>query len=276
MDDTLAYEQDIKACFADIVGPRGLGKAAFEAELVSAQGALDSLREMHDGASLPLLRLPETRDDLPMIEARAAYHRERADDVVVLGTGGSSLGGQALYALADAGFGPSGGAPRLHFLDNVDPHSFDHLFRSLDFSRTDFLVVSKSGGTAETLCQFLICLQALIDAVGETAAADHVTVITEHRDSPLRQIAERFDFTVLEHDPALGGRFSVLSLVGLLPATIAGLDPAAVREGAHEVLYRTLSARDPQHSDPALGAAVNIGLWREQGIGTSVMMPYAD
>jgi glucose-6-phosphate isomerase len=276
MADDFPYDQDIAACFADRVGVAGLSHAAFERELVRTGEALDRLRTQKRDGSLPLLALPASRDDLPAIEARAAYHRERAERVVLLGTGGSSLGGQALYALADSGFGPSGGSPQLHFLDNVDPHTFDHLFRAADLARTDFIVISKSGGTAETLCQFLICLAEVVDTVGAERAADHFTVITEPGDSTLRRIARQWGMTILDHDPGIGGRFSVLSLVGLLPAAIAGLDPAAVREGAHAVLHQSLAAKKPGASDPAVGAAVNVGLWRERGIGTSVLMPYVD
>lgn len=276
MPEGYPYQQIIGSCLADGIGEHGLGRAAYEAALAETAGALQGLRARHADGGLPLLRLPETRDDLPIVEARAEYHRERAEDVVILGTGGSSLGGQALYALTDAGFGPSGHAPRLHFLDNVDPHTFDHLFRAVDLSRTDFIVISKSGSTAETMTQFLICLAAVAETVGRDVAADHFTVITEPKDNVLRRIAEEWGMTVLAHDPNIGGRYSALSLVGLLPAAIAGLDVAQIRAGAHQVLHQTLTARRPDASDPAVGAAVGIGLWREKGIGTSVLMPYSD
>ena len=265
----LPYRQDLSRSAAIT------GSAAFEGALAAAGGGLAALRRAHDDGSLPLLRVAETQGDLAMIEARAEHHREHADDVVVLGTGGSSLGGQALYALADSGFGPSGDSPRLHFLDNIDPHTFDHLFRSLDLARTDFLVISKSGGTAETLLQCLICLEALADAVGRENAGPHVTVIVEPGASPLRRLAESWGFFVIDHDPGIGGRYAALTPVGLLPAVIAGLDPAALREGAHLVLHRSLNAARPAASDPALGAALNAACG--QGAGQSaVLAAYAD
>lgn len=276
MSDDFPYEQIIDGCFAETIGENGITRTAFDAALAETAPAIEKLRKRHDDGSLPLLRLPETHDDLPAIEARAAWHRERADDVIVLGTGGSSLGGQALYSLADAGFGPSGHAARLHFLDNVDPHTFDHMFRALDLARTDFIVISKSGGTAETLTQFLICLEAVADEVGREEAADHFTVITEPGENPLRGIAAEWKLLTLDHDPGIGGRYSALSLVGLLPAAIAGLDLDDVRDGANEVLYATLHAAKPGASDPAVGAALNVGLWRERGVSATVLMPYSD
>ncbi len=265
----LPYRQDLSRCGAIA------GSAAFERALAAAGKGLAALRRAYEDGSLALLRLPEARGDLAMIEARAEHHREHADDVVILGTGGSSLGGQALYALADSGFGPSGDSPRLHFLDNIDPHSFDHLFRSLDLARTDFLVISKSGGTAETLLQCLVCLEALADAVGRENARPHVTVIAEPGASPLRRLAESWGFFVIDHDPGIGGRYAALTPVGLLPAVIAGLDPAALRDGAHQTLHRSLSAAQPAASDPALGAALNAA--SGEGAGRSaVLAVYAD
>ncbi len=262
MPGDLPYRQDLSR--AQAAGP------AFERALSSAGEGLDRLRRARDGGGLPLLGLPEARGDLALIEARAEQHREQADHVVVLGTGGSSLGGQALYALADSGFGPSGDSPRLHFLDNIDPHSFDHLFRSLDLSRTDFLTISKSGSTAETLMQTLVCLEALADAVGRAEAGGHVTAITEPGDNPLRRLAHDWGFTLIDHDPGIGGRYAALTPVGLLPAVIAGLDPAALREGAHLALHRCLAAA-PEASPPALGAALAAA-----GARTAVLAAYAD
>ncbi|MCY3982163.1 MAG: glucose-6-phosphate isomerase [Alphaproteobacteria bacterium] len=252
MPGVLPYRQDLSR--AAVITE----SAGFERALAAAGDGLAALRRARDDGRLPLLTLPEARGDLAMIEARAAHHREHADDVVILGTGGSSLGGQALYALADSGFGPSGNAPRLRFLDNIDSHTFDHMFRSLDLARTDFLVISKSGGTAETLLQCLICLEALVDAVGRENAASHVTVIVEPGSNPLRHLAEAWGITVIDHDPGIGGRDAALTSVGLLPAVIAGLNPAALREGAQQVLHLSLNtAIGLDTSEPALGAALN-------------------
>ena len=261
----LPYRQDLSRCSGIA------GGGAFERALADTAEGLAALRRAYGDGSLPLLRVAEAQGDLAMIEARAEHHREHADDVVVLGTGGSSLGGQALYALADSGFGPSGDSPRLHFLDNIDPHTFDHLFRSIDLARTDFLVISKSGGTAETLLQFLVCLEALVDTVGREGARPHVTAIAEPGANPLRALAESWGFSVIDHDPGIGGRYAALTPVGLLPAVIAGLDPAALREGAHQVLHASLNAATPGASGPALGAALNVAAGR-----STVLAAYAD
>jgi glucose-6-phosphate isomerase len=196
--------------------------------------------------------------------------------VIVLGTGGSSLGGQTLVALKDQGFGPQNGRPKLWFMDNVDPSTFTELAARLPLARTGLIVISKSGTTAETLTQFLTLLPEFEARVGKDRLAEHVIAITEPSDNALGRLAARIGCPILDHDPKVGGRFSVLSLVGLLPAMIAGLDVGAVREGAASVLDPVLQASDAHDLPPAVGAALSVGLARERGIGTTVLMPYCD
>jgi glucose-6-phosphate isomerase len=267
------YVQSIDGCLRANIGDSGLDEATLDAWISRARPGVDRIRQAHRDGSLPVLQLAERRDDIPMIEDRAAYHRERAETVVVLGTGGSSLGGQAFYALADAGFGPSGDSPRVVFMDNIDPHTFDHLFRSLDLRKTDFLLISKSGSTAETMAQALICMEELAEVEDEARIGEHFTVITEPKDSALSRLAQKWGMVQLPHDLGIGGRFSALSLVGMLPAAIAGLDPAAAREGAEPVIASLLT---DYRSPAAIGAALQCGLAEASGIGASVLMPYCD
>ncbi|MHA1113198.1 MAG: glucose-6-phosphate isomerase [Alphaproteobacteria bacterium] len=270
------YAQDIDGCLVGAIGAHGLEPATLAALIGECDAGLDRLRARHADGGMPLLRLPAERDDIDAVAELAALYREGFDHVVVLGTGGSSLGGQTLVALAESHFGPRTGAPRLHFMDNVDPHSFAALFDALAPSRTAFIVISKSGGTAETLTQFFVCLEHWRARVGEAALPAHFLVITEPGDNPLRRAAARWDLPVLDHDPGVGGRFAALSLVGLLPAMIAGLDAGAVRAGAAAVLDPILAGAVAGNCPPAAGAALAVGLGRARGIGTTVLMPYVD
>ena len=122
------------------------------------------LRARHADGSLPLLRLPEQTNDLAGIRDAAAKLSTGASDIVILGTGGSSLGGQTLAQLAFyavPGVGALRAAPRLHFIDNLDPVSFEAMLAKLPLATTRFVAISKSGGTAETLMQTIACLSAL-------------------------------------------------------------------------------------------------------------------
>ncbi len=266
----MIYSHQIESCFDDAVGAHGLSRDAFLALVAETAPAVQRLRDWYAESSLPLLRLPESRDDLRDLEKVAADCRRRFDDVVILGTGGSSLGGLSLYALA------GDTSPRLHFLENVDPHSFAALTARLAAGRTGIIVISKSGGTAETLTQLLCCMAWLKQTAGDSALADQIVAMAEPGGSPLRKLAARYGFRVLDHDPKVGGRFAVLSLVGMLPALIAGLDAAAVRDGAAAVLSEVLAGDDPASCPPVAGAALAVGLARERGAVMSVMFPYVD
>ncbi|HZB93656.1 MAG TPA: glucose-6-phosphate isomerase [Stellaceae bacterium] len=272
----MLYEHDIAGCLAETIGDHGLDEDDLDAALARAAPALAELKRLAASGGLPLLQLPEKRDDLARLGAVADEFRRRFAHVLVLGIGGSSLGGQTVAALADQGFGPRPGAPCLHFMENIDPAGFAALFAALDPAATGVIAISKSGGTAETLAQLLAVLDWLRQSLGPAAPGDRCLALTEPRDNPLRRLAAAHGIRCLDHHPGIGGRYSVLSNVGVLPALIAGLDAAALRQGAATVLEATLAARQPRESAPALGAALAVALAERRGIGVTVLMPYVD
>jgi glucose-6-phosphate isomerase len=269
------YTQNIDDTLESSIGRHGLARASLDRAMAELAPALDKIRHWHDSNELPLFRLPARRDDLEMLKAHAERFA-RFEHVVVMGMGGSSLSGKTLVALKDHGFGPVRGRPRLWFMDNVDPATYAELLVRLPLERTGFIPISKSGGTPETLAQLFAVLDALEAKVGRAAVGQHLIAITERTDNPLRRIAGKLGATILDHDPKVGGRFSSLSLVGMLPAMIAGADPVAVREGAASVLDPVLRANTVEGIAPALGAAVSVGLAREKHINIAVLMPYVD
>jgi glucose-6-phosphate isomerase len=247
--------------------------------LERAHGALEKLRAQHADGSLPLLRLPERTDDLAAIDKTAALLKG-ANDVVMLGTGGSSLGGQTLAQLA--GYGISGVAafrqpPHLHFMDNLDGASFAALLNNLPLKTARFAAISKSGGTGETLMQTIAVLSALKKAGFK--ASDHMVGLTEPAKSGkkngLRDLLAAHHVHMMEHDTGVGGRFSALTNVGLLPAAVLGLDIAAIRQGAAAALAPILEKKPAAEVPSALGAALNVAM-AEQGKSIAVMMAYAD
>lgn len=270
------FTHDISGTFTDRVGRAGIDHASFHALMPRAGKTLAGLRDRKASGELPLLALPGRRDDVMAWRPIVDRYRASFDDVIVLGIGGSSLGGATLCRLADAGFGPSAGAPRVRFLDNVDPWTFDALLARLDLGRTGFLAISKSGGTAETVAQTLAVLDRLEQRNGRDDLATRVTCIAENTDNPLRAIAGHYGLFSLDHDPLIGGRYSGLSVTGLLPAEIAGVDVEAVRRGAAMVLDAALAAPTPAESAPAAGAVINIGLASAGGVSQTVIMPYVD
>lgn len=270
----MLYDHLTETCFSDKIGGAGLDRDEFASVLAETPKGLEKVRAWKADGSLPILRLPgETVDIERTITPVAMRFRGTFKDVIILGTGGSSLGGQTLYGLTSPHIGDTG-VPRLHFMDNVDPHTFTVLLDRLDLHHTGLIAISKSGGTAETLTQFGICLEAYRRAGVEPSKA--ITVVTEPKDNPLRRLAERYGMETLDHDPKVGGRFSVFSVVGLLPAAIAGVNVTAVRHGANQVLDQALRASDPAEVPAAVGAALNAAAKAQWGMSQTVLMPYID
>src|SRR5476651_1726259 len=161
---TMSLTQSISSALEKNIGPYGIADKALHDALGRAEGALEALRARHADGGLPLLRLPETHDDLAAIRETGRRLAENATDVVILGTGGSSLGGQTLAQLAGhavPGVGALRAAPRLHFMDNLDADTFATLLARLPHATTRYVAISKSGGTAETLMQTSAALSAV-------------------------------------------------------------------------------------------------------------------
>ena len=258
-DRAVPVHQDAGACLAGAGPAGGIERAAFAALLQNTGAALAQLGRWRESGAHPFLAFVEREDDLDALTGLAEGWRRRYRRLVVLGTGGASLGGRALAAV-----GPE--SERVLFLDNAESGRLDRALDAPDLAETRFLIISKSGATAETLVQALLVL--------EVAAPASVAVITQPGESPLRRLAERFDLQVIDHHPALGGRYSALSAVGLLPALFAGSDGAAAREGAHAVLSAALEAHEPESSAPAVGAALAVAAMRAWPHAATVLMPY--
>lgn len=222
----------------------------------------------------PYLQLPSERGDLTEIRKTASRISSRFRDVVVLGTGGSSLGAQMLVSLSGEQLYVPNGKARIHFPDNLGPHTMQQLISELDLANTHFLVISKSGGTAETIAQMLACFSNLLTLVGEDEVKHYFTVIVQPGESFLHDFAVKWRLPIHYHDPDLGGRFSVFSIVGLLPAMIVGLDVVALRDGAEQVLKSVMEADHVCNMSAAMGAIAAYELQKKQAININVMMPY--
>ena len=271
----MAYVQLSSTCFSEAIGTHGLDRTRYEIILAKTKSAIDFLRSGQADDSLPFLFYSEANDDFEHLWDVVSSYQENFDDVVILGTGGSSLGGRTLVSIADSQINGHRKKPKLHFFDNIDPHSLDNLLNFLIAPRTGFLVISKSGETAETMVQFLICFQAAKEKFGDKAH-EHFTVIVQPGKSVMRQRAEALDIPIFDHHPKIGGRYSAFSLVGLLPAMIAGLNPETIRKGAAEVLMPILDCASPEFIEPAIGAAISFALATENQVKTTVLMSYSD
>ncbi|MCB5175447.1 MULTISPECIES: glucose-6-phosphate isomerase [Microvirga] len=278
----MALQQTIDLTLASNIGGGGLPRQAVEAALSVVGKAMKRLAEDDETGRLPLLHMPRTTDDLDAVREAAAWLRRDATDVVFLGTGGSSLGGQTLAQLRDyavPGAGRFTESPRIHFLDNLDPITFDHILHKLPLSSTRFVSISKSGGTGETLMQTIAVLSCLEKAGLKAHPKEVVLGLSEPRrnggKNALRDLLEPEGVRFLDHHTGIGGRYSVLTNVGLLPAAVMGLDIDAIRAGAAEAYEPFRNGTEAKYTPAALGAAVNVATALE-GKGIAVTMAYAD
>jgi glucose-6-phosphate isomerase len=265
----MIYQHNTDHCF-DPAASHGITAARLNPLLAQLAPTLAALNDNRFPGAAPLVALSSRSDDLDEIEALAAKIRGRFRTIVVAGTGGSGLSGRTLIQLA-----PMACGAQFYFMENIDPCSMDDLLDTMDIESTCFLIISKSGSTAETLCQFYILLEYVVSKIGRDKASAHFVVITVPGSSPLRDSANEYGMTVLDHPSDIGGRYSVLTCVGLLPAAIAGLDIRALRRGAHQVVSQMQGATHPQDCFPAIGAALQYA-FIQQGYPLTVMLPYSE
>lgn len=229
-----------------MISPGGIDLAMWSGagkQFVEAKRAFDALRA---GGTVGFVDLPSDKVLLDQVERFATGARGKYDDVVILGIGGSALGPIALRtALRPSGWNmlddkARHGYPRLHVLDNVDPETIDALLGRLRFERTLFIVTSKSGGTAETMAQFLIVHDRITRE--KLDVARQMVFVTDPKQGALRPLADRLKVPALDIPANIGGRFSVLSPVGTLPAALIGIDVKSLLSGARQMAKRCESA----------------------------------
>jgi glucose-6-phosphate isomerase len=261
-----------------------IGGGITAAERSGAQQAFGAAHretmQRRESGELGFFDLPDDERAVDGAEALARIARERGiTDVVVLGIGGSALGPIALRtALCAPGWNSltdqaRRGHPRLHVLDNVDPSTITALLAAVDLARTQFIVTSKSGGTAETLAQYLV-VRGRLESGGFTPR-DHLIFVTDPARGALRRIATDEGISTAAIPPNVGGRFSVLTPVGVLPAAMAGIDVRSLLRGAADMRERCADAR--WTANPAGAFAVLQWLADSRhGRTGHVFMPYSD
>lgn len=253
------------------IAERGLSDAYAEnlakATSFAAQLAADGL--------LPFARQASNAPELADIETAATHIRAGFKHLIVLGTGGSSLGAQA--AIAIARYLPdhiAGTATQIHTPDSLCPFEMDRLFAELEPAQTHVIAISKSGTTAETLAQLLACRAWLEAGTSGADLSGHFTFVTEPGERPLRTYGEKLGSPILDHPTDVGGRFSVLTTVGMLPVAVSGLSATKFRQGAETVAAAFSS--DPSVSAAVVGAALTHTLHEHMDVSQVLLMPYAE
>jgi len=251
----------------------GLNLAEIERLIPAAQSALTELRQKAEQDTVGFYNLPKQQEITEEIKTYAEAVRNRFENYVHIGIGGSALGPIALQtSLADSYYNLSE-SPKIFFPDNVDPDWLHDLAGHINPAKTLFHVVSKSGGTAETAATMLYFMDHLKAALGDDFYRN-LLFTTDPVEGLLNQIARKYPIKCFRIPPGVGGRFSVLSPVGLISAAIADIDIEALLHGAAE-MAETCDRNDLMQNPAFIYAAVHY-LYMQRGKNISVMMPYSN
>jgi len=273
---------DFSHIMSDFIGEnRGISKRDIDRLIPRALKIADDIKERRETNGLGFYQLPYHLEMANSISQMASSLRNRCDDFVVLGIGGSALGGIALFRSLCHPLhnlltkSHRGETPRAFFLDNIDPNTMKSVLDLVNPEKTIFNVISKSGTTAETLSQFLIIQQLLSDRLGKESVRDHIVVTTGSRQSDLKTIAEKEGYLLLLIPENVGGRFSVLSPVGLFPAAILSIDILELLAGARHMDERCKPSHVWENPAYLIGALHHLADL-SKGLSIAVMMPYSD
>ena len=271
---------DHNYAMSDFLGDHGLTEADLQALTPRLQACHQDLAVQRQVGNLGFMELPYQDKIVQDMKKLAKPLLEWCWDVVVLGIGGSALGARALHqALRPVQYNKFPMARRHHrpglwVADNIDPDYLYGLLDGLDMRRTGFNLISKSGNTAETLAQFLWLYPMLQARVGAVKARERLIITTDPEKGPLRQLATQERLASLPVPANVGGRFSVLSAVGLFPAALTGIDVEELLAGARFMDIR-LKEPDPSRNPAYRLAALFYLFATAKQRPILVFMPYA-
>ncbi|MEY4722753.1 MAG: hypothetical protein RLZZ324_266 [Candidatus Parcubacteria bacterium] len=253
--------------YDDRVGAEGMPSA----EIGRLEKSLDAARQAILSEPPGFFSIPDRGEELRATEKLAREVAGKFKTLIVIGIGGSDLGARAII-------GALGGRAKgmeVRFIGaNTDPEEIAALLKSVDLRKCALNVISKSGGTLETMATFLLLREALIKKVGVRKHAAHVIATTDESGGALREIARREGYRTLPVPQGIGGRYSALTTVGLFPAACAGIPVRALVEGARQVLA-DFKADAAKESGPLLFAGLHVDASVRRGKTVTVLMPYS-
>lgn len=236
-------------------------------------------RKDKPGQWLQWMNLGYNEETLWYVKEFASQIKDKFENILVLGIGGSALGG---IAVTEALLKPfwnlltpeqRNNYPRIFFLDNIDPDTINGLLQVLDLKKTLVNVITKSGSTAETMSQFMIVKNILEQQLGADYR-NNIVATTDKKTGILRQISEQEGYKTFVVPDDVGGRFSVFSAVGLLPFAMLGLDIDAMVNGIKD-MDLALKNTNIHENIAAQNALIHYLMDTQKGKNLSVMMPYS-
>ena len=256
-------------------------KSEFESYKEKISDIIKNLNQRKDkpGQWLQWMNLGYNEETVWYVKEFASLVEGRFENIIVLGIGGSALGGMAV---TEALLKPywnmltedqRNGLPRIFFLDNIDPDSIKGLLDVIDLKKTLVNVITKSGDTAETMSQYMIIKDLMERELGDDYRKN-IVATTDKKMGILRQLADQEGYKIFYVPDDIGGRFSVFSAVGLVPFALVGLDIDLIMNGIKD-MDLSLKNTDIYQNIAAQGALIQYLMDTKMGKKLSVMMPYS-
>jgi glucose-6-phosphate isomerase len=252
------------------IGSKGLSEKVLESLRVRVREIHQEISDRKLGG-LDFLDLPDK--DTSAIKDIGRQIREDSDNFLVLGIGGSALGPKAILD-ALSPFHNLRKGPKIFIYENVDPRTLESLLSMIDLKRTTVNVISKSGSTAETAASFMILWDAMRKVLADKAAGRFVAT-TDPESGTLRKIAADTGMRTLPIERGIGGRYSVLSPVGLLLAEVIGAESAELLAGAADMRLRCAPAGIWENPAYIFGTLLHL-MNSDEKRNINVLVPYAD
>jgi len=231
------------------------------------------------GQWLQWMNLGYNEETVWLVKEYASLVKDRFENILILGIGGSALGG---IAVTEALLKPywnllpkekRNNFPRIFFLDNIDPDQIAGILDLLDLKKTLVNVITKSGSTAETMSQYMIVKDIMARELGDDYRKN-IVATTDKKMGILRQLADQEGYKTFVVPDDVGGRFSVFSVVGLLPSALVGIDIDEIINGIKD-MDLALKNTDISENIAAQNALIHYLMDTKNGKNLSVMMPYS-
>lgn len=269
---------DYNNMMEEFVGKTGISKADIDA--LNLDKAKKAMVEKRANGKMDWRDLPYNQDEVcDEIISYVEEVKDKFDAFVVLGIGGSALGPISVQQAINHPYyneisrEKRGGYPKFYVADNVDPEKLVYLFEAIDITKTMFNVISKSGSTSETMSQFMIIKQMLEEKLGEKAK-ENIVCTTDKENGNLIKIAKEEGYKTFIIPSGVGGRFSELTPVGLLPAAFCGINIKEMLKGA--AIMDEMCKNDDIYKNPGFMYGILNYLSMKNNQNITVMMPYAD
>ena len=252
------------------VGSHGVSQDELKELSIKLKDIHSSLVKDYKDGGLGFTHLPEDSEMIKQVEQVADNLQAKFKNLIVIGIGGSDLGARALLRALD-----QGQDLRVYFLGaTTDPEEIKQILSEVDLKDTALNIVSKSGGTIEPMSTFLYLRDLLKQTVGADFAS-HIVATTDPESGILHDLAASEGYATLPVPPGVGGRFSVLSAVGLLPAAAAGIDIKKMLEGAGKLNNSILREDNLEKNQAMVFAALQYLAYIKHQQNVAVLMPYA-